>query len=165
MSIIPLEFGNDMFPLATHAYIPVYVFAIVYNMHQLYVCIFVSKDYTRRFSYLLYIDWYPGSINQSQSDLSSLWESVHTRLDWSQFALRKCSHLFRSISVRIQALTFTFRSLVTSIDTLHWRQNGHLGGQLQSFAVQYCKSQKSYFKKIILVILSRLQDNNLTKTR
>ena len=28
-----------------------------------------------------------------------LWESVHTRLDRSQFALRKCSHSFRSISV------------------------------------------------------------------
>ena len=42
------------------------------------------------------------NLARSQFDPGSLWESVHTRLDRSQFALRKCSHSFRSISVRFE---------------------------------------------------------------
>ena len=44
-----------------------------------------------------------GSSSEPQIYLSSLVQTnVHTRLDRSQFALRKCSHSFRSISVRFE---------------------------------------------------------------
>ena len=68
-----------------------------------YIC--CMQDIRIRNIYNGLFELYPSWI-----DLTSLWESVHARLDRSQFALRKCSHSFRSISVCIRA--FTFRSQI-----------------------------------------------------
>ena len=86
-----------------------------------------------------------------RTQIDSLWESIHTRLDRSQFALRKFSHSFRSISVCFEKV-FT---LVYIDLSLLW-ESVHTCLDLSQFTLRKCshwfRSISVCFEKVFTLV-------------